>query len=264
MSSLREQILENYLDAQRGLIEIEQVDENNVVMSLPLHFSANTRVELAVTKITDTYFAISDMAQTLGELKDAGYSIGGKLKEKVQSIARASGAEFAGNHLVKKCSAKELGEAIQQFADMAKTVGDAYLTYGTRKLAPEEDELVARVRRIITEKKYVYKEQQQVDGKIETHTVDFYVAPNGTRGLALAVLPNPTQIVAEAWGFKSQDIKKAHRNVAVSIVYDSSRAKEVSKTILDTMADVSVPSNAIDDLGKMLTEAGIPAHKTRA
>jgi hypothetical protein len=259
--SLREQILENYLDAQRGLTEIEQVDENNVVLSLPLHFSANTRVELAVTRITDTYFTISDMAQTLGELKDAGYGIGGKLKEKVQNLAKAAGAEFAGNHLVRKCSAKELGEAIHQFADMAKTIGDAYLTYDARKLAPDEDELVTRVRRIFAEKKYDYKEKHAVSGTIETHTVDFYIAPNGTRGLALAVLPNPSHIVAEAWGFKSQDIKHENRNIAVGIVYDSSRAKDNSKVILQTTTDVAVPSNAIENLGDMLVQAGIPAHK---
>src|SRR5258708_39997426 len=123
--SLREQILGNYLDAQRGLTEIEQVDENNVVLSLPLHFSANTRVELAVTRITESYFTISDMAQTLGELKDAGYGIGGKLKEKIRGIAKAAGADFVGNHLVRKCSSEELGEAIHQFADVAKTIGDA-------------------------------------------------------------------------------------------------------------------------------------------
>lgn len=259
--SLREQILDNYLDAQRGLTEIEQVDENNVVLSLPLHFSANSRVELAVTRITDSYFTISDMAQTLGELKDAGYSIGGKLKEKVQGFAKAAGADFAGNHLVKKCSAKELGEAIHQFADMAKTIGDAYLSYGTRKIAPEEDELIARVRRIFTEKKYVYKEQHAVSGTIEVHTVDFYVAPNGTRGLALAVLPNPIHIVAEAWGFKSQDIKHENKNIAVGIVYDSSRAKDNSKAILQSTADVAVPSNAIENLSNLLVRAGIPAHK---
>lgn len=206
--SLRDQILTNYLDAQRGLTEIEQVDENNVIVSLPLHFSANNRVELTVTRITDTYFAISDMAQTLGELKDAGYNIGGKLKEKVSGFARAAGAEFAGNHLVRKCTAKDLGAAIQEFADVAKTIGDAYLTYGTRRPQPEEDELVERVRRIFKERRYTYTEKQQLDGVIEKHTVDFYIAPNGSRGLALAVLSNPIHIVAEAWGFKSQDIKK--------------------------------------------------------
>jgi uncharacterized protein DUF1828 len=262
--SLREQILGSYLDAQRGLTEIEQIDEDNVVLSLPLHFSANTRVELAVTRITDKYFSISDMAQTLGELKDAGYGIGGKLKQKIKAIAKSAGVDFAGNHLVRKCSAEELGEAIHQFADVAKTIGDAYLTYGARKLQPEEDELVARVRRIFTEKEFTYKEKQELAGKIETHTVDFYVAPNGTRGVALAVLPNPTQIVAEAWGFKSQDIRSANNNLAVSIVYDSSRAKDVSKTILQTMADVSVPSNAIEDLPNRLAKAGISSHKIKS
>jgi|SRR5579864_2634144 len=256
--SLRDQILENYLDSQRGLTEIEQIDENNVVVSLPLHFSANTRVELVVTRISEKYFSISDMAKTIGELKDAGYGIGGRLKEKILGIAKAAGVQFAGNHLVKKVSDKELGEAIHQFADVAKTIGDAYLTYGARRLQPEEDELVGRVRRVFAERRYAYQEKQELNGKIERHTVDFYVAPNGTRGLALAVLPNPTQIVAEAWGFKSQDIKKANRKLTVSIVYDSARAKEVSKTILDTMADVSVPSNSIESLGEILAKAGIP------
>jgi hypothetical protein len=135
------------------------------------------------------------------------------------------------------------------------------ITYGTKKSGgEEEDEPVTRVRRVFTEKHYKYKEKRQVGGAIESHIVDFYVAPNGTRGLALAVLPNPSQIVAEAWGFKAQDIKLANKNVAMTIVYDSARAKDVSKTILDKMADVSVPSNAIEDLGIMLIKAGVPPH----
>jgi hypothetical protein len=79
--------------------------------------------------------------------------------------------------------------------------------------------------------------------------------------VALAVLPNPIQIVAEAWGFKSQDIRRAN-DIAVTIVYDAARAKDVSKTILQKMADFSVPSNAVEDLGNVLARAGIPARKT--
>jgi len=258
--SLQDQILTNYLDAQRGLTEIEQVDENNVVLSLPLHFSANTRVEVTITKVTEKYFVISDMAQTLGELKDAGYGLSGRLKEKILGIGKTAGLEFAGNHLVMKVSAEELGEAIHRFADVAKTIGDAYLTYSTKRSAVEEDELVTRVRRVFSEKQYKYSEKQAISGVIESHTVDFYVEPNGNRGLALAVLPNPSQIIAEAWGFKSQDIKNAHQNVAMTIVYDSARAKDVSKTILSKVADVSVPSNEIEELGKMLIKAGIRPH----
>ncbi len=259
--NLQEQILTNYLDAQRGLTEVEQVDDNNVVLSLPLHFSANTRVELAVTRIADDYFAISDMAQTLGELKDAGYGIGGKLKEKIKGIAKGAGLEFAGNHLIRKCSASQLGEAIHEFADVAKTIGDAYLTYGNKKQKPEEDELVSQVRKVFTERHYKYKEKQELPGEIESHTVDFYVAPNGTRGVALAVLPNPMQVVAEAWGFKSQDIKRVQKNLAVALVYDSARAKDVSKTILDRIVDISIPSNQIGSLGELLSKAGIPSRK---
>lgn len=259
--SLREEVLAYYLDAQRGLTELEQIDENNVVLSLPLHVSANTRIELAVTRISKEYFAISDMARTVGELKDAGYGINAKLREKIESIAHTAGLKFAGNHLIRECSASEIGEAIHQFADAAKTIGDAYLTYRSPKTKGDEDELVSRVRRVFTERQYVYKERQEVSGDIEKHTVDFYIPPNGSGGVALAVLANPTQLLAEAWGFKTQDIKRAHKNLAVSVVYDSSRAKEVSKNILDKMADIPVPSNVIDELGDMLKRRGIYGHK---
>ena len=254
-------ILKNYLDAQKGLTEIEQVDENNVVLSLPLHFSANTRVELTITRITDDHFAISDMAQTLGELRDAGYGIGGKLKEKVEVIAKTAGLQFKGNHLVRQASSEQLGEAIHQFADVAKTIGDAYLTYGHMRARNEEDELVSRVRQVFMEREYKYKERQELPGLIEQHTVDFYVAPNGTRGLALAVLPNPVRIVAEAWAFKSQDIRQTQKNLAVTIVYDSAKAQDVSKTILDKVVDLAVPSNQIGSLAELLVKAGIPGRK---
>jgi len=81
------------------------------------------------------------------------------------------------------------------------------------------------------------------------------------RGLVLAVLPNPTQIIAEAWGFKTQDIKHANDRLTISIVYDASKAKEVSKTILEKMADVPVASNTIEDLGKKLETAGVLVHR---
>ena len=259
--SLRDDVYKYYVDAQAGLTEIDQVDDDNVVLSLPLHFSANTRVELAVTRVSDKYFAISDMARTLGELKDAGHGINQKLKDKIESIAKPAGLKFVGNHLVRECSATDIGEAIHQFADVAKTIGDAYINYRVRREKEDEDELIRKVRHVFWERKYPYKEKQEVGGIIEKHTVDFYIAPNGSRGLVLAVLPNPTQIIAEAWGFKTQDIKNANERLTVSIVYDASRAKDVSKTILEKMADVPVASNLIEDLGQKLETAGVLIHK---
>jgi hypothetical protein len=257
--SLREQIFSTYLDAQRGLTEVSEVDDRNVLLSLPLHFSANQRVELVVTQITESYYAISDMAQTIGELKDAGYGINPRLKEKIENIAKLAGVHFEGNHLMKKCSASELGESIHQFAEVAKTIGDAYLTYRMRKPKELEDELIAKVRRIFEKEHYAVAEKQEVKGRIEKHTIDFYIPPNGTRGLALAVLTNPSHIIAEAWGFKTQDIKYANQNLAVSLVYDSSRARDESTTILNNVADYPIPSSSINEMGDILKKAGIPA-----
>jgi hypothetical protein len=215
--SLREEVFKYYVDAQVGLTEIEQVDDDNVVLSLPLHFSANTRVELAVTRISDKYFAISDMARTLGELKDAGHGINQKLKDKIESFAKPAGLKFVGNHLVRECSAANIGEAIHQFADVAKTIGDAYINYRVPRDRDDEDELIKRVRRMFSERKYSYKEKQEVGGVIEKHTADFYIAPNGSRGLVLAVLPNPTQIVAEAWALRRK-ILRTPMNASLSVL----------------------------------------------
>ena len=121
----------------------------------------------------------------------------------------------------------------------------------------EEDELVTRVRGVFSQRRIAFSEKQEIHGQIENHIVDFYVPPNGARGLALAVLPNPSQLVAEAWGFKTQDIKKVNSDLAVGVVYDASRAKEVSRAILDKMADVPVPSTIIGDLGSILDKVGI-------
>jgi hypothetical protein len=47
----------------------------------------------------------------------------------------------------------------------------------------------------------------------------------------------------------------------MTIVYDSSPTNDISKTILDEVADVAVPSNTIEDLGATLIKAGIFLHK---
>lgn len=142
--SLHETVLQKYLDAQRIMADIEQVDSENVMISLPLHFSSNARVEMTVTRITENYFAISDRAQTIGELRDAGYGITGRLKKRMTEIGKPARIQFRGNHLVRECSEEELGQAIQEFADAAKTIGDAYLTYRSKKMEPPEDDLVLR------------------------------------------------------------------------------------------------------------------------
>jgi hypothetical protein len=67
--------------------------------------------------------------------------------------------------------------------------------------------------------------------------------------------------LAEAWGFKTQDIKRKQKNVTVSPVFDSLRAKDISKTILDRVADLPIPSNQIGSLGELLSKAGIPGRR---
>src|SRR5689334_509291 len=120
--SIAEDVLKKYFEAQRDLLAIEGVDERSAIISLPLHFSANARVELSVTRVSKDQFVISDMAQTIGELKDAGYSVRDKLRERILGMVEISRLQLDGNTLIRQCSEEELGNAIHAFADAAKTI----------------------------------------------------------------------------------------------------------------------------------------------
>jgi hypothetical protein len=257
--SIATNVLSKYFDAQKELIEIEAVDDRSAIISLPIHFSAHTRVELSVTQVTKDQFVISDMAQTIGELKDAGYRVKDTVRERIVGMVKISQLELEGNTLLRQCSAEELGTAIHEFADAAKTIGDAYLAYPSRpRVTKIEDELKEQVRRAFQKKQYFYKEKEIVPGEVEEHRVDFFIHPNGANGLAVAVLGDPDRVHAEAWGFKTLDIKnKSKGRVIVGIVYNDQKTQEISRHIIDKMADLSVPSSKFELFSKGLDALNI-------
>jgi hypothetical protein len=252
--SITNEILTKYVDAQRGMIEFEEVGNDSVLMSLPLHFSAFTRVELAITRISSNDFFLSDLAQTIGELKNAGHKIGGKVMERIEEIVKLRNVQLDGNTLVRYCKINELGTALYEFAEAAKTIGDAYLVYKVREdYSQVEETLKERVRETLKREDFAYEEEQSIQGELESHEVDFYIPPNGRPGLALAVLPNPNRLQCEAWGFKANDIKAHNKErVAVGLVYDATRAKDVSRHIIEGVADMSIPSTDFDRLSRQL------------
>jgi hypothetical protein len=71
--SIAAEVLDAYISAQRELIEFEDIDKSNCLVSLPLHHSAHTRVEVAITRLSKNRFLLTDQGQMLVELKDATY-----------------------------------------------------------------------------------------------------------------------------------------------------------------------------------------------
>jgi hypothetical protein len=257
--NITENVLTKYFEAQKDLVAIESVDERSAIISLPLHFSAHTRVELSVTEVTKNQFVVSDMGQTIGELKDAGHNVTDKVRDRIKGIVQISSLVLDGNTLLRQCAAKQLGEVIHEFADAAKTIGDVYLAYPSRSRASRmEDELKERVRRTFQKKQYYYKEKEIVSGEIERHQVDFYIRPNGAKGLALAILADPDRLHAEAWGFKTIDIRnKTAGRVIVGIIYDDRKVKEISRHIINKMADLPVPVSEFEGFANKLDGLGL-------
>src|SRR2546426_9134775 len=89
-NELRDSVLESYFQSQRELIAAEQMDSDNVIVSFPFHYSGGHRVELNITAIPGDRFFVSDMAQTIGELKQSGYGVTKTLRNRIQEIAAAA------------------------------------------------------------------------------------------------------------------------------------------------------------------------------
>lgn len=255
MADLIQSVISDYLAEYKDSIDSEPVDERNFMLSFPLHFSGNHRVEVTITQIESDHFIISDSAKTIDELKDAGHAVTSNLRKRITTIANISGLRIVDDYLVLDCNRRDLPKFLQRFIEAAKTIGDAYLVYSVKP--PKEENIIAAVRETLNKRKVLYRESQAIRGKIENHKINFYVPPNGTPGLALAVLPNPTKQLAEAWGFKVGDIRDANRNVAIGLVYDPERAGKSSTDIITNVADFAVPSDKMKVLETGLEEKGL-------
>jgi hypothetical protein len=71
------------------------------------------------------------------------------------------------------------------------------------------------------------------------------------------VKPNPSRMVAEAWAFKSFDIKQVNERTQVGVVFDDEDAGNSSKSILQGIADVAIPGSDIPALQQSLRSIGI-------
>ena len=257
--SITTQVLDAYLRAQKKLIEFEDVDRNNCRVSLPLHYSAHARVELAITQLSRDHFLLTDEGQTVTELRNAGHATGTRVLERLREIIRVWNVDLDGVSLVRMCTRKDLGTAIHELGEAAKTFGDAYLMPRDKEPDPRVEESIKdEVRNVFRSEQYFYREDQTVPGKIEQagHRVDFYIPPNEHNGLAMEILIHPNKLHAEAWGFRARDMKDANRGLLVGFVYDQV-ASDVNRNILRSIADIALPSSQMMFFSEQLRKYGI-------
>src|SRR5579862_2037145 len=147
----RNKIVKAYLDAYRKLVSGQVVRDiaahgQSVTISVPLHVSANHRVEVTATEISANRFVLSDMGRTLGELGDYGYKVTADFRRRATEIAKELGIHIVDDYLVLECGTADLGISIQTFSEAAKTIGDAYLLQRTRTVHART--IVADIKRI--------------------------------------------------------------------------------------------------------------------
>jgi hypothetical protein len=188
MSDLQGVVVEKFFEYYRGDLESQIIDERNVVISFPVHFSGFHRIEVTITSIGGGQYLISDGANTLSELKSAGYAIGSKLKKRIEELSRSAAVRIVNSHLVADTDINNLGSSIQRFLEAAKTIGDAYLVQ--RPVAPKNKNLIESVAAILSAGGLVYRPKEQVRGSIENHRIDFFF-----HRMACRVWPSPYLLI---------------------------------------------------------------------
>ncbi len=255
MSNLEDITLNQFFSYYRSDIETEVIDDNNVVLSFPIHFSGFHRIEVTVTQLPDKCFIISDGGKILDELRTAGYILDKKLRMRLEHIVKVARIRIVNSYIVANCCLADLGESLQRFLEAAKTIGDAYLVQRTS--TKRDAALISRVSSFLAEQRVPFQTKHALNGKYERHVVDFYFPPNGVPGLALSVMNNPTRTMAEAWAFRSLDIKKTNQRTQVGVVYEDEEVNDNSRSILNGVLDISIPSSDISALQKSLQVIGI-------
>ena len=248
-------VLNSYLKAYRGLIAVEQV-EGSTVLSFPMHLAASHRIEITVTDWGKGRYLISDSARTLGEIEAAGYSVTPQMKERLAQLAVTAGASIVDTHVVMQSSQRDLGTSIQKFLELSKTIGDVYLVHKQRE-RPDED-LVQEVGAVLSKNGLHYRLHEKIHGHLDIHPLDLVVPPNGHPGLAVAVLHGQnTHSVAGFWYYRCDDIKAGQwyrdAKAKLALVYDvRNQWSETSRSILESKADIAIPSDSLGQLSVRL------------
>lgn len=130
-------------------------------------------------------------------------------------------------------------------------IGDVYLVHKPR--TEQESRIISKVRRALDSKNLFYREKEKLRGRIEVHTFDLLVPPNGHPGLAIGIVSGQnTRSLATDWYFKCDDVKLTEENgkIRLALVYDVGCGSwsDTSKSILADKADAVIPSDSLREL----------------
>ena len=248
-------VLKAYLSAYRELVVSEPVRDrhmrDSVVISLPLHFSGNHRVEVTATRYTPGRFILSDMARTLGELAEGGKAVTSEFRRRAKEIAGFFGVKFKLDHMILESDEQHLGENIQRLAEAAKTIGDAYLLHRTR--AVHARQVIDEVRAIFAARELRFETNKKVSGEIDEYQFDLFIPPNGKPGIAVAVIGGQnTKNLAKVWDFNCRDIREKHGDkLLIDLVLDEKDSAPWSRTtqrILKKEADTVAKSGDLSPI----------------
>ena len=109
-----------------------------------------------------------------------------QMKERVERLAGIAGLTVKEGHLILETSAKALAASMQRFLETAKMIGDVYLVHKNR--VDPENILIPEIRHALDNEHLPYVEKERLRGRIEAHSFDLLVLPNGHPGLAIGVV----------------------------------------------------------------------------
>jgi hypothetical protein len=229
-------------------------------LSLPIHTTGGHRIELAVNEISATKVLVSDLGKTLSELVSIGVDpfANQKRAERFEALEREFGVTRQESELQMLVDARDLGASLIRFATALKTISD--MAYLHRVSTGAVYRINLAIRTMLEREKIPFSEGERaiVRGVLEPQIQLDFLGRAEERPFGLAVIGGAgTKRLAEVWGFRFEDMRKADQVIRRIAVYDDEeqRWSKASVRILEGTADLALPSSRVDTLTTFLKAA---------
>jgi hypothetical protein len=229
-------------------------------LSLPIETTGGHRLELAINEISATKVLVSDLGKTLSELVSIGvdpFANSGRM-DRLAAMEREFGVTRQESELQMLVDKQELGVGLIRFATALKTISD--MAYLHRVSTGAIYRINLAIRTILERANIPFTEGERaiVRGVLESQIAMDFIGRIDEHPFGVAVIGGAsTKRLAEVWGFRFEDVRKADQSIRRIAVYDDEeqRWSKASIRILEGTADLALPSSRVDALPTFLKAA---------
>ncbi len=252
--ALRGELVRFWSDA----VEIAKISDG-FEFTVPHAYADGWQIVLRVSEPAPGAFRVEDKGKTLWQLAQTGQNIEtDSTGRHLQAICDSRRIERDGWVLSKLCSRAELALEIHIFAEALSSISHLSFLHEPQPRLPSPSR--ATIEKIFGERGIEPKVNHRLAGKVEKKiTVDYYARTH--RQIAVQVLERRGAVVSymEQWGFRWRDLRDAHQDLVIAMVYDPAvqNIDSTAKDIGASCCDFFGPYYETQELNQLIDRAGM-------